>query len=574
MDKPNSYESVSKRVKWITAFFSASIAGILLLTYLMFEILSSTRAFTGYHSLWTHTQNRALIHLISYANSGDLDDFYYFEENLYIMDGIQNALYELNMDSPDSQIVESNLLSSSLYVEDIQRKIQHLHFLRTFTTFRTAFDSWERYHQNSERLREIANDIRQKKERNQLTETDLAQLYTVSQNLNLMLVDDQVNLLNHLDEASSNIKFYSIITLFLLSAGIFFVGGLMIRQWHKSFRSLQKVSEERDRVASFPEMNPCPIVVMNSTGEFSYLNNSASQLLGNSNADNSKLVDPIYKKLQVCTEQMLVNNYKSNTFEVYQNKKHYLVYGFQIEHRLSIHYYFIDITDLKNLEIKLQKSLEEKTLLLSEVHHRVKNNLAVAIGLLEMESFNNVTPETEFIIKRNVTRLHSIASIHKLLYEEENLTSLQLLSYFQSLVDSFTSQFSAIILNLSAEPGCNNHIININLAVPNAMLMNEILSSISPKKSNGTTAQADIHLSCNQDLVTVDIQFQNNDVQKAIHTLTDNSLIELISKQLEVENLSICDKSNNISFSFKLSDLKGSSSSLPKNYKPSDHAIY
>lgn len=574
MDKPNSYESVSKRVKWIVAFFSASLGGILLLTYLMFELLSSTRAFTGYHSLWTHTQNQALIHLVSYANSGDLDDFYYFEENLSIMDGIQNALYELNMDSPNSQIVESNLLSSSLYVEDIQRKIQHLHFLRTFTNFRTAFDSWERYHQNSQKLREIANDIRFKKEANELTNSDLSELHSLSQNLNVMLVDDQINLLNNLDEASSNIKRYSIITLILPSTGIFFVGGVMINQWYKSFRSLQRVSKERDRVASFPELNPSPIVVVNSEGEYSYLNESATILLSESGTDGNEPVHSIHDKLQIHTNRMLRENRASNTFEVDHNGEHYLVYGFQIEHESSIHYYFIDITELNNLEIRLQKSLEEKTLLLSEVHHRVKNNLAVAIGLLEIESFDNQNPHTESIIKRNVARLHSIASIHKLLYEEESLTHIQLSSYFHSLVDSFCTQYSGIDINLSISSNCNEETININQAVPNAMLMNELISTVCPRSPKGKNEKTDITLTCVDDFVTVTIQFPNIDQQLSQYELKQNSLIKLISKQLGAENLSIFAGSNDITYSFKLSNLKGSSSSLPKNYKPSDHAIY
>ena len=198
----NIYQRLRKKANLIRTLLAVSLVGMIIVVYLMYGLLSSTRVFTGYHSLWSHTQNRALIHLISYSESGDEYEYQKFEENLRVMDGIQNALYELNMDLFDQKHVENNLGNSQLYADEIKTKIRQLHLLRRFDVFKNLYDRWETYHINSTNLRDVANMIKDQIHSGGVEEHTRQQLLFLAQNLNVTLLDDQISLLQSMDEAT------------------------------------------------------------------------------------------------------------------------------------------------------------------------------------------------------------------------------------------------------------------------------------------------------------------------------------------------------------------------------------
>lgn len=292
------YQKFEKQSKWVLIFFSTSLIVIVLTATLIFGLLSSTRAFTGYHSLWSHTQNRALIHLISYAISGEYEEFRSFEQNIAIMDGIQNALYELNMDEIDHNYVHENLIKSSLYIEEISQKINHLHFLRNIDRFREAFDMWEKYHRNSEDLRNLGFEIRDKIEQNNMDSFSIEQLLFLAQNMNVTLVEDQIELLNTLEEVSSTVKIYSSLFLTLLTFGVFFIGTILVTTLRTNFKSLGKITRDRDRIAKFPALNPNPVIVTDAQKSIVYINKSGQDLLkeGQFNLNSNSPLDHLISK--------------------------------------------------------------------------------------------------------------------------------------------------------------------------------------------------------------------------------------------------------------------------------------
>lgn len=533
----------------------------------MFGLLSSTRSFAGYHSLWTHTQNRAVVHLISYAHSGDQNEYIQFERNLNIMDGIQNALYELNMDEPDATIVESNLLTSSLYTDEIREKIQHLHFLRRFEKFKNAFDKWEDYHQNSEHLREIAFSIRNQLESEEMDEFSLEQLLFLAQNLNILLIDDQIELLQDLESASLSVKNYSILVLMILTSGVFFIGGVITYLWYKNTNRLRSVSEEKNRIASFPKMNPNPIMVMDQNGECSYMNEAAHNVLGK-HIDVGSDSD-IIRLLRKTVEQMVSDNEETKTIEASIGEKYFFINAFKLRKKPAIHFYFVDNTNKKKLELNLYQTLEEKNVLLSEVHHRVKNNLAIAISLLEVERLDANNIATDRIITRSISRLHSIAAIHEQLYNYQNLTKIDLIKFFNQIINIGQSQCNNLNLNYANPQSCNGDFININQAVPCSMLLNQIFSIVNDNLcSSDKPTDLTVRVYCENSELRIGINSQILSTDKFQSLLKNDVLVSLFKEQLSAF-FNINTKQNDILISFQLSDKKGSSNSLPEDYKPS-----
>lgn len=126
----------------------------------------------------------------------------------------------------------------------------------------------------------------------------------------------------------------------------------------------------------------------------------------------------------------------------------------------------------------LSVALKEKEILLSEIHHRVKNNLAVVRGLLNMQ-FNTTTNEiAKATLRESVNRVSTMALIHQKLYTRENPDSIDFGKYVQELVREISASYNQHE-NKSLEINTDIHDITLNLnrAVPCGLILNELLSN-------------------------------------------------------------------------------------------------
>jgi len=136
---------------------------------------------------------------------------------------------------------------------------------------------------------------------------------------------------------------------------------------------------------------------------------------------------------------------------------------------------FIDISQIKDQEEVLKEALKEKTTLLSEIHHRVKNNLAIVSGLLELQSME-VDHEHKLPLQRSINRIHSIAMVHELMYETERLSSVNIKNYLDQLIPAIQRTMQTkneVAINLDLE----EFQLNINQAIPLGLLFNELLTN-------------------------------------------------------------------------------------------------
>lgn len=134
-----------------------------------------------------------------------------------------------------------------------------------------------------------------------------------------------------------------------------------------------------------------------------------------------------------------------------------------------------DISKKMELEELKQKSAEQKEILLKEIHHRVKNNLAIVISLLslQMRKYNN--PEIIKVIRDIECRIRSMALIHENLYKSENLDRIPLANYLRSLSMSISSTLCPphvrILNDLIAID------VSIETAMPLGLITNELLTN-------------------------------------------------------------------------------------------------
>lgn len=125
----------------------------------------------------------------------------------------------------------------------------------------------------------------------------------------------------------------------------------------------------------------------------------------------------------------------------------------------------------------IEKSLQEKEILLREIHHRVKNNLQVVSSLLSLQS-NYITDEHALqAVKESHNRVQSMSLIHQNLYQEDNLTGIEIQDYISKLCDnlfhSYNIQHNKIKLIKELQP-LN---LDVDIVVPLGLILNELITN-------------------------------------------------------------------------------------------------
>ncbi|MCE5214424.1 MAG: response regulator [Methanobacterium sp.] len=136
-----------------------------------------------------------------------------------------------------------------------------------------------------------------------------------------------------------------------------------------------------------------------------------------------------------------------------------------------------DITDLKKTEKKLKKSLEEKEILLKEIHHRVKNNLTIISSLLNLQSEYIEDQEALDVFIESQNRAKTMALIHERLYQSKDLKNIDFGEYIRTLSNelyhTMISDTNQIKLDLKVE----DVKIDINTVVPLGLIVNELVTN-------------------------------------------------------------------------------------------------
>ncbi len=148
----------------------------------------------------------------------------------------------------------------------------------------------------------------------------------------------------------------------------------------------------------------------------------------------------------------------------------------------------------------LTKMLEQKELLLSELQHRVKNNLQHVISILEIQresvNFNNI----DEIIRGNQNRIHSIALLHKKLNVADSVNEICLTKYILELAELVKTSYSLEGENISLNVNCDIEVMSIEKALPVGLIIVELISN-SMKHAFNKPSEGAIHISLMRDEV-------------------------------------------------------------------------
>lgn len=128
-------------------------------------------------------------------------------------------------------------------------------------------------------------------------------------------------------------------------------------------------------------------------------------------------------------------------------------------------------------EARIRDSLQEKEVLLREVHHRVKNNLQVISGMLELQASTVPDEEARTSLREGRNRVMTMSLIHQKLYQSEDIAHIAMDSYMKGLSADLFSSYgvdpSRVSLRVLADPV---H-LGLDMAIPMGIIANELITN-------------------------------------------------------------------------------------------------
>ncbi|MDI6402189.1 PAS domain S-box protein [Balneolaceae bacterium ANBcel3] len=137
---------------------------------------------------------------------------------------------------------------------------------------------------------------------------------------------------------------------------------------------------------------------------------------------------------------------------------------------------FSDITGRIKAEKVINENLREKNVLLSEIHHRVKNNMAVISSLISLQSefgLGNKSPET--MLQETQNRIKSMALVHEMVYESDNFAVINFSDLLQRVISNLEKIYVRNDREISIQLIADDAMLDINNSIPLSLLVNELV---------------------------------------------------------------------------------------------------
>ncbi len=136
-----------------------------------------------------------------------------------------------------------------------------------------------------------------------------------------------------------------------------------------------------------------------------------------------------------------------------------------------------DITERKQMEEQIRKSLREKETLLKEVHHRVKNNFQVILSLINLQSANIENHDLQKYFADAQSRIRSMALVHELLYQSEDISRLDISTYIATIVGELFSSYHRTVRVPEPRIVAGRIDLTIDQAIPCGLIINELVTN-------------------------------------------------------------------------------------------------
>ena len=203
-----------------------------------------------------------------------------------------------------------------------------------------------------------------------------------------------------------------------------------------------------------------------------------------------------------------------------------------------------DITKQKQAAKLIEAQLQEKQILLQEIHHRVKNNLQLVASLLELRSRGMENQAAKEAFNDSIARIRSMALLHEKMYGSNIVGKVNFAEYLKSLFEPLAESLSKDIpINFVVDS--DHFMIDLNRAIPLGLILNELLTnSMKHGFSSSESPQILIKIRTNMDKVCMVVADNGTGLPAGMDLYKSESfgfkivrlLIEQIEGQIKIQN--------------------------------------
>lgn len=190
------------------------------------------------------------------------------------------------------------------------------------------------------------------------------------------------------------------------------------------------------------------------------------------------------------TSFFLVSNYPSKELVVYPNSlftQLNYIFSFGLTLVIVLKYNVLQSQQKVALDSRiavneqqkqlLEETLKDRNILLSEIHHRTKNNLAIVSSMLNLQRHQVDNEQLKTILMDCSNRVHSMATVHQKLYEKGNFTKIDLKDYLEDLIRDLQSTIFPGNKTIQMVVEIDSFQLTSDKAIPCALILNELITN-------------------------------------------------------------------------------------------------
>jgi two-component sensor histidine kinase len=218
----------------------------------------------------------------------------------------------------------------------------------------------------------------------------------------------------------------------------------------------------------------------------------------------------------------------------------------------------LEATRREDAQKQIINSLNEKNVLLREIHHRVKNNMQIISSLLSLQSSTIENQDMKDIFNESQNRVKSMSMIHEQLYQTDDLALIDFNIYINGLIKSLFQIYSLDWAPIRWEVDVEDVKLNLETAIPCGLIINELVSnSLKHAFLEGSDGQIMVKMRKEDEIITLIVADNGIGLPKDFNiekaTTLGLKLVKTLVNQLEGEM--VINTDNGTSFNIRLKEI-------------------
>ena len=136
-----------------------------------------------------------------------------------------------------------------------------------------------------------------------------------------------------------------------------------------------------------------------------------------------------------------------------------------------------NVTEQKEAERAMLASLNEKEIMLKEIHHRVKNNLQIVSGLLQLQSAKFSDKNMQNAFRESQNRVRAMAMLHEHLYRSKSMAVIDGKKYLEELIASLAENYNLNAEVITVTSDIDSITLDLDTTIPLGLIVNELVTN-------------------------------------------------------------------------------------------------